>query len=98
MNGNRQRPMVRRQDFSTERKKIIRPEIWRFARTMEEAMKREDSRRLDSWKLISLEALGNRLAWNLKKFMETKDKRHLVDVANYAMMAHHKSNGVRGRF
>ena len=92
----RQRPVVRREDVVLEKKKVIRPEIWRFARSMEEAMKHNDRERGDTWRQFSLGILESRLACSLLKFVETKDKRHLVNVANYAMMTYHKSDVARG--
>ncbi|MBI5872719.1 MAG: hypothetical protein HZB36_01050 [Candidatus Omnitrophica bacterium] len=75
-----------------DKKKVIRPEIWRFARDMEETMKRNDQDRGDTWKQFSTASLESRLACAFLKFIETKDRRHLVNVANYAMMTYHKSD------
>ena len=96
MRQERQRPMVRGEDVMLEKKKIIRPEIWRFARAMEEQMKFQDRTRGDSWKKITVAMFESRMANNLLKFIETKDRRHLVDVANYAMMTYHKNGEARG--
>ena len=68
----------------------MRPEIELFAQAMENTMKKHDKKKGDSWKTCDILFLEDKLIKEVEEYLDSRDKKELVDIANMCMMLYNR--------
>jgi hypothetical protein len=74
---------------------MIRPELKTFVEAMEAKLKEKDYQLSDSWKGSSDKFLWNRLLEEVAEYIESKDSKELIDIANFAFFLWYNREGYK---